>query len=329
MSIRLVQPGMQCSLQDMGRAGHQFEGIPVSGVMDTFSYRLANILVGNPTNAIVIEFSGFGATLIPDTDTILSLCGGGSKLLVNQIEVPSYRPVYVKAFSVIQLQPAQSGFRSYLAIRGGFTGQYDFGSVSTYPTAELGGMNGKYLKAGNLSVAHVQDKMNERIFKTSDNNNFKLTGWGIAERFYQTIFSNEIRIIKGPEWDTFDDKTTRLLFSNPFTLSEQSNRMGYRLNGPVIFSKNKIELISSAVTTGIIQCTPDGELLLLMADAQTTGGYPRIAKVADVDIARCAQLKPGDKIHFQLISMEEAEELYLDREKQLGVLKIIIRMSYG
>jgi antagonist of KipI len=324
----MIQAGMQSSLQDGGRYGHQRLGIPVGGAMDIVSFQVANLLVGNPVNAPVIEFTGFGATLIPDVDLLLSICGGGSQLIINQTEVPFFRPVFVKAFSVIQLLPSANGYRSYLSVRGGLKGQFDFGSISTYPAAALGGVNGKYLKAGNVIGCDESAEAGLKGISISGGNPFHLAHWGIAEKFRQIIFSNEVRIVKGPEWNYFEEGMSDMLFSQPFIISEQSNRMGYRLNGPPIIPYSTDELVSTAVTTGIIQCTQNGDLLLLMADAQTTGGYPRIAKVAAVDVARCAQLKPGSEIRFQLISPEEAEDLYLEREKQLKILRSIINLSF-
>jgi antagonist of KipI len=319
---------MQSSLLDGGRFGYQSAGIPVGGAMDKFSFHLANLLVGNPVNTPVIEFTGFGATLIPDVDLLLSICGGGSRLMINQTEIPFFRPVFVKAFSVIQLLPSKNGYRSYVSVRGGLNGQFDFGSISAYPAAALGGVNGKYLKAGTVIACNESADTRMKDINFSGDVQFNVTHWGIAEKFRQTIFSNEIRIVKGPEWDYFEEWMSDLLFSQPFIVSEQSNRMGYRLNGPTITPYVTDELVSTAVTTGIIQCTQNGALLLLMADAQTTGGYPRIAKVAAVDVARCAQLKPGSEIRFQLISQEEAEDLYLERERQLNVLRSIINLSF-
>jgi antagonist of KipI len=328
MSIRVIQSGMQSSLQDGGRFGHQREGIPVGGVMDMFSFKLANMLVGNPANTPVIEFTGFGATLIPDVDLLLSVCGGGCRLMIHETEVPFFRPVFVKAFSVIQLLPSPKGYRSYLSVQGGLKGQFDFGSISTYPAAELGGLNGRYLKAGNVIACNETGETGIKALKISGDVQFNLTCWGITDKFTQSIFSNDVRIVKGPEWDYFAEEMSDLLLSQPFIISEHSNRMGYRLNGPPVTPNITYELVSTAVTTGVIQCTQNGDLLLLMADAQTTGGYPRIAKVAAVDVARCAQLKPGSAIRFQLISPEEAEELYLEREKQLNVLRSIINLSF-
>ncbi len=327
MSIRLIQAGMQSSLQDGGRNGHQLEGVPAGGAMDTYSFRLANLLSGNPADYAVIEFSGFGATLVPEVNVMIAVCGGGSILMINQIEAPFFRPIFVKAFSIIQMVPSSRGYRSYMAIQGGFKGQFDMGSISTYPTASLGGINGKYLKAGNIIECQVSNDKHMDFPEIPDNDKFKLRKWGIAEKCYQHIFSNEIRIIKGPEWNFFEAKMIDRLLTSAFFVSDQSNRMGYRLEGPGIIPEKREELVSTAVTAGIIQCTPNGGLLLLMADAQTTGGYPRIAKVAAVDIPRCAQLNPGNPFNFHLISQELAEDLYLEREKEIKVLSEIILMS--
>jgi antagonist of KipI len=327
MSVKIIHSGFQSSLQDRGRFGFQYQGIPPAGPMDSYCFSLSNMLVGNDINSPVIECTGAGLTFVAETDLLVSLCGGGSVLTVNGEFLPSFRPIKVKAFAVIQLVKAEPGFRSYLAVYGGFKGTNDLGSVSTYPTASLGGINGNFLTSGTILETNnsFRETRTGSIFPGNEKT-YIVSRWGLTEGVYSAIFSNQVRVIKGPEWNNFKDADK--LFDETFTVSEQSGRMGYRLSGPSIVPVDNFEMTSTAVTAGIIQCTPGGSLMLLMADTQTTGGYPRIARVAAVDLCKCAQLKPGSKINFVLVSTEAAEELYLKREMELARLEHIIDLRY-
>jgi len=330
MSIRIIKAGIQTSLQDYGRKFHRVSGVPVSGAIDRDSFRIANILAGNPPGSTAIEFTLHGAALMAETKMIIAFCGGGAELYINQQKVISSRPVLVQPYSFLDLRPAFEGCRSYLAVSGGLVGNSDLGSTSTYAPATLGGLNGGLLKSGDmLSIkdAEVFNRMQKLPWRTDTSGAYMQTGWGFSQQIAANDTETVIRIVKGPEWHYFRDTVSDTLFGNSYLVSENSNRMGYRLKGEQIPIDLKTELISTAVSPGTIQVTPEGELLMLMADAQTTGGYPRIAHVAMADLHVCAQLRPGRCIKFVEISALEAEQLHLKNERQLNLFKEIVLIN--
>lgn len=331
MSLRIIQPGMYSSLQDMGRTGHRSIGVPRSGAMDTVASQQANLLAGNQLSDTVIEFTHHGAVLIAESDMIIAHCGGGSTLWVNDQPVSSGRAHLVKQSSLLQLKANPSGYRSYLAVSGGFIASSDLGSSSTYTPAALGGVGGRILKAGDclrIRDHSIFQKISCHFSTPGINIGFGISHWGIARHDF-TSSSYPIRITKGPEWDCFSDEIKETLVGTGFKISAQSNRMGYRLQGRSLAGRPFQELVSEAVIIGTIQVTHEGDLILLMADAQTTGGYPRVAQVVSADLPACAQLKPDDKISFRLISPDEAEDLYLRKERELFLLKAYIQMKYS
>lgn len=331
MSLRIIQPGMYGSLQDLGRTGHRAAGVPRSGAMDIVASQLANLLTGNQLSDTVIEFTHHGAVLIAESTMIIAHCGGGSTLWINDQPVSSGRAYLVRQSSLLQLKANPYGYRSYLAVSGGIIASPDLGSCSTYTPAALGGLDGRILKTGDylrIRDHSIFQKIIGHFSSPGINSDFGVSGWGIAQHEF-TRSSAPIRIIKGAEWNCFSDESKKKLLNTSFSISTQSNRMGYRLEGRSLISEPFPELISVAVTTGTIQATHEGDLILLMADAQTTGGYPRIAQVISADLSSCAQLKPDDEISFRLISPAEAEDLYLKKERELFLLNEYIQMKYS
>ncbi|WP_336517192.1 biotin-dependent carboxyltransferase family protein [Pollutibacter soli] len=330
MSLRIIQPGMYSSMQDLGRSGYRAIGVPESGAMDTQSAQIANILVGNRASDTVIEFTHHGAALIAESPMIVAHCGGGASLWINDYPAVSGRGYLVKQSTLLQLKSNPSGYRSYLAVSGGFEASLDLGSSSTYTPAAMGGLNGRILKTGDQLRIRDQDvfqRVSQYFYPSGNNNDVKATSWGYYGRHYQNAAS-AIRIIKGPEWDCFTNNAIETFLNSSFRITTQSNRMGFRLQGKSLITEPLPELISTNVTMGTIQVTHEGDLIMLMADAQTTGGYPRIAQIASTDLSACAQLKPDEEIRFTLISAEEAEDLYLKKERDMFLLSEYIQMKY-
>ncbi len=329
MSLRIIRPGISTTMQDAGRWGYQKAGVPVSGAMDANSMRLANILCGNDPGAVVLETTLHGAEWLVEEEQLIAFTGGGSSLLINNQPAPFNRAIRVKASSLLSLKPSQSGCRTYLAVAGGFKAKIDLKSCSTYKTASFGGFEGRALRSGDLLKWNHHKRpisikmMHSLPFYGQD---FTVAGWFID--FNTPGKEKKIRVFRGPEWDWADDQTKVKLFKNSFGISNQSDRMGYRLTGSPLSLSKKIELISTAVSMGTIQVTHEGNLVILMADAQTTGGYPRIAMVAMVDLPVCAQLRPGDRVHFCEISTGKAEELYLEREKLLKQIQLALKVKF-
>ena len=329
MSLRIIRPGISTTLQDAGRRGYQAAGVPVSGAMDTNAMRLANMLCGNDPGSVVLETTLHGAEWLVEEEQLIAFSGGGATLLINNQHAPFNHAIRVKASSLISLKPSPEGCRTYLAVAGGFKAKTDLKSCSTYKTATFGGYHGRALKTGDLLQWNpertvLSDKIMESLVKNG--HDFIVAGWYIE--FNNQGKGKAIRVFKGPEWEWFDIHTREKLFTNSFGVSNQSDRMGYRLSGSALTPLQKREMISTAVCMGTIQVTHEGNLVMLMADAQTTGGYPRIGMVAAADLPNCAQLRPGDRIHFSEISIDKAEDLYLEGEKLLQQIQSAISLKF-
>lgn len=311
MSIVVEQPGLLTTLQDQGRYGYQKHGVPISGAMDRLSMRIANLLVNNDENEAVLEITLWGPKLRFQSETTIALCGANLSATINHHPIPMYRPVFIPAHSTLAFGTPQSGCRAYLAVAGGFAVPKILGSQSTDLQAKIG----HPLQKG--------DKLPLRA-------NIKLPALpyhGYARSYLAP--RSTVRIIRGNEWEQFTSDSRQAMLSSPYQIRSQSNRMGYQLQGPTLTRVIKKELISTAVTRGTIQVPPSGNPILLMSEAQTLGGYPRIGHVIQADLPLVAQSPPGTYIQFQLVSVQEAQYLYLQQEKAIRQLKAGLRSIRG
>ena len=297
--IEVVRAGMFTTVQDSGRRGHRARGVPLSGAADLFALRVANLLVGNDEHEAGLEFTLIGPELRFLQDTVIAIGGGEFG------EVPSWRPIAVREGTYFRIGAARRGCRGYLAIAGGIAIEPVLGSRSTYVRARLGGQDGRTLKEGDvLPVPKV-----DRAFRDH---------WRIDERILPRYSATAtVRILPGTHAEEFDASWTE----HRFTISTQSDRMGVRLTGVALQRKNAGDLISLPVSPGTIQVPPDGLPIVLLADAQTIGGYPQVAHVITVDLPVMAQLRPGDEVRFAVVSMENARELIAAQERALGLLR--------
>ncbi len=298
MSITILKPGFMSSVQDLGRWGFQQFGMPIGGAMDVVSASIANRICGNEDGDALLECTLHGTEILFNKTTLFAIAGGGASATVNGQSISFYKLIKVVAGSTLKLHPDPFGCRSYVAFAGGLKVEAELGSTSTYVQSSIGGYDGKNLEAGielNLKhqIHHLEKSkdivINEYGFGTS---NWKSKSFSLPH--IKDIAS--INCLAGPEWDAFDEESQHQLFNKTFTISAQSNRMGFRLEGPILSLKEKTEMISTAVTRGIIQVTNQGNPIILMADAQTIGGYPRIGRVCSKDISLLAQCRPGQKI---------------------------------
>lgn len=331
MSLRIIKPGMSTTLQDAGRRGFQAAGVPVSGAMDIDSMRLANLLCGNNPREAVLETTLHGAEWLMEEEQLMACTGSGSALFINNQPAPFYKAIRVKASSLISLKPTPYGCRTYLAVAGGFKAKTELNSKSTYLPAAIGGFKGRAIKSGDLiEWNRNRTELSLHIINSLDfyNTDFVAANWGVNDGNLKGIKDNHVRIMKGPEWDWFPAGESEKVFIESVSISNQSNRIGYRLNSHLFTVSPKRELISTAVSAGTIQITHEGALIMLMADAQTTGGYPRLAQVAAVDLPLCAQLRPGSSFHFREISMDSAEELYLEKEKWFRQVQASVLLKF-
>ncbi|XJZ28699.1 biotin-dependent carboxyltransferase family protein [Bacillota bacterium Lsc_1132] len=326
MSIQVIRPGLLTSIQDLGRYGMQKHGVIVSGGMDAFALRVANILVGNEEGEAALEITLQGPKLHFTEDSLIAICGGNLSPAVDGQAIPQWRPVFIKKGSMLSFGAVKSGCRAYLAAAGGLDVPMVMNSRSTYLRAGIGGFHGRALKDGDVlkvqtpselairRMRHLSDKAGAKPFAVSD--------WSVSKEMLPTYFSRSvIRVIRGGQFHWFTSESRELFFKEEFFVTPQSDRMGYRLSGQKLELSQPRELVSEAVTAGTIQVPSEGYPIVLMADRQTTGGYPKIAQVASVDLPILAQLKPGEKIRFQEIQLEEAQELLRRRETEMQLLK--------
>lgn len=297
--VEVVRAGMLTTIQDLGRVGHRAEGVPQGGAADAFAARLVNALVGNPSDAAVLEYTLTGPELRFPRDTVIALGGGKFG------KFPLWQPMRAPAGATLQLGPVRRGCRGYLAIAGGFDVPPVLGSRSTYLRGELGGWEGRALRDGDrLPVPDVTRDVGGH--------------WHIDERVLPAYGpAPEVRVVRGAQMTEFG----REWCEQPFKVSPQSDRMGLRLHGPRLTRKVTGDLLSTAVVPGTIQVPPDGQPIVLLADAQTIGGYPQVGHVVSVDLPLLAQLRPGDAVRFREITLGEAHQLALTRERALAMLR--------
>jgi antagonist of KipI len=334
MSITVIRSGLLATIQDLGRYGYQRYGVVPNGAMDTGAARVANFLVGNAGDEAVLEVTLAGARLLIEQDMLLAICGAEMKVTVSGERLPLWRPALVNAGTTIHFEACQSGCRSYLAVAGGLNVPKIMGSRSTYLRAAIGGFMGREVKAGDklsagpaspLSMRMLQNLVKKRISSVTVPS-WHASHFAVADELAEPM----IRAMPGTDYERFQASSQAALFSETFRIAPQSDRMGYRLNGTEkLMLEAPIEAISEAVANGTVQVPSDGNPIVLLADRQTTGGYPRIAQVATVDLPVFAHLKPGDRFRFEAITQLQAERLYLDSERDMAILKAAIALKFN
>jgi antagonist of KipI len=235
-----------------------------------------------------------------------AIVGGGCKAYIDDVELPFNRLLWIPAFSIIKTTANLQGCRSYLSVSGGFNVKKIMGSASTYTPSGIGGINGRNLITGDMLAFKREQNLHAASNLHMLPSGVGISHWHTAELFAATPDVATVHAIKGPEFDLFNSTSQENIFNAVFTISSQSNRMGYRLEGKKIALEQQTEIVSTAVTAGVVQVTHEGDPIILMADAQTTGGYPRIARICAADISLLAQTRPGVKIQFKEIREEES-----------------------
>ncbi|WP_408009709.1 biotin-dependent carboxyltransferase family protein [Pseudalkalibacillus sp. A8] len=322
--MKIVKPGLQTTVQDAGRYGYQRFGVIVSGVMDQLAYRIGNLLVGNNNDEACLEMTMKGPEVEFEEDVLITLTGGNFSPKINEEPVKMWRPIYVRAGSVLKFGACTAGCRSYLFVSGGIDVPEVMDSRSTYLRAKIGGFEGRALDSGDsFKIGKRSERANHIFHQLSDSElPYVESDWFSAAEWSTEASQNGIiRVIPGREWNEFTKESQEKFTSTEFQLTPQSDRMGFRFKGERLELSEQVEMISEAVSFGTIQVPLEGNLIVLLADRQTTGGYPKIAQIASVDFSKVAQLKPGAMIRFKLIPHKEAEALYLEQEKHLQQLE--------
>jgi len=332
MSIHVVRPGLLATIQDLGRFGYQKYGVLPGGAMDAGAARVANILVGNEGHEAVLEVTLSGMELLIEKDMLLTVCGADMSVTAAGKSLPLWRPVLIRAGVSLKFGACRSGCRSYVAVAGGFDVPMVMGSRSTYLRGGIGGYEGRALRKGDRLFANPPSLLSERIHhflsshsnsNSSWNDSYAVPTWHASHFAIAASLEHPIiRVMIGSHFELFTEASQTDLFSQTYQITAQSDRMGYRLSG-----ERKLELaapdelLSEAVVNGTVQVPPDGNPIVLLADRQTTGGYPRIAQVASVDISVFAQLKPGDRFRFEAISLLQAEQLFLENDRDVRMIE--------
>lgn len=336
MTVTVLHPGLLTTVQDLGRPGWQHIGVPVSGAMDAFALRVANALVGNDDGAAALEITLHGPQLHFDVDALIAVCGADLSPAVDDVPLPQWRPVLVRRGSVLAFGRPRWGVRAYLAIAGGWDVPAVLGSCSTYLRAKLGGLEGRALREGDRLFAGVPSPAAQRLMAALSSRlgrrPYATVAWHVSPRAFPAYAARPIvRALRGPEFDGFTPDAQEALFTQPFRVTPQSDRMGCRLAGPALKLRAPLELLSEGVTAGTVQVPPDGQPIVLLADRQTAGGYPRIASVTTVDLPVLAQAPPGTFLCFREVSLGEAQALLACREQLLRRLRAAIfrRLAEG
>ncbi|MEW6661141.1 MAG: 5-oxoprolinase subunit PxpB [Bacillota bacterium] len=311
--FEVIRPGLLTTVQDLGRVGYQAYGVPVAGAMDRFSLRIANILVGNPEGEAALEITVFGPRLEVVCDGVVAVTGGDLGAALDGKPMPQWEAVPVKAGSVISFAGPRQGCRSYLAVAGGIAVPEIMDSKSTYLRGKFGGLYGRQLQAGDLL----------RIGPPRSKKEWAKRGGIPRNLLSPLVHPGEVRVVLGPQDDYFDQEAIHTFLSSEYMIKPESDRMGYRLEGPLVKPK-EADIISDGIPLGAIQIPADGSPIILLADRQTTGGYPKIATVISPDIGKLAQAKPGDRLVFRQVTMEEANSLYCQEEKVIARIKQLV-----
>lgn len=314
--IHIDQCGFLTTIQDNGRTNFLQYGVTKGGAMDLYSMYIANLLIGNEILAPVLEITQSPHQFQFKEDALLAFAGGGLQPVANGKELSLYQPIFLEKETTIELKNQIPGFRLYMSVGGGFGAASFLKSYSTDLLVKEGGFSGRTLKKGDTLFQHnsltaFQKKLIQ-ILNSGSQIQFKLNTHYIQQQ--------KIRVIKGIEWDYLTDEAKQQLFTSSFTVTPQSSRMGIRLKGSDVAANQSCDIISSPVTQGTVQLTSSGELIVLMADAQTVGGYPRVVQVISADLPALAQKKQGDHFQFEPVSLQEAEQAYLQQAHHLQKL---------
>ncbi len=314
----IEKPGLLTSIQDLGRCGFKKYGIITGGAMDPVSYRMANLLVQNEENEPTIEMTLYGPTIRFLENTIIALCGGNLSPSLNGRPMQMACPIHIQKGDVLTFGQPKTGCRAYLAIRGGIKIQKVMGSYSTYLRAQIGGFKGRSLQKGD-QLEYVPVNQESDVISTN---------WFASGMHIESSEAKKVRVLKGRHFEEFTKRSIDTFSKESYTISPQSDRMGYRLDGTLLELSESKEIISEAVTFGTIQVPANGKPIILMADSQTIGGYPKIAEVISADLPVVAQAKPGDSLQFEFVTLDEAQRLYLDQEKEMKIIKRGIEMKF-
>jgi len=309
--IEVVKGGALSTVQDLGRYGYQRFGVPVSGALDQFALRVGNLLAGNDESDAGLEATFLGPTLRFHFDATVAITGADLSPVLDGQPIPVWATVSVPAGSMLSFKGPKDGIRSYVCVRGGIDVPIVMSSRSTFTRSQFGGFHGRALAAGDmLPVANPHgDALQpaERSLASKD-----------VPRYGHR---HSLRVTMGPQDDAFTAEGIDTFLASEFTVTPMFDRMGYRLEGPVIQHKKGADIVSDGTTRGAVQVPGSGKPIVLLADCGTTGGYTKIATVISTDLSRMAQAQPGDTVAFRVVSLEEAHRALSEQEAFIASLR--------
>ena len=316
MTVHVRQAGLLTTVQDLGRPAWQHIGVPVGGAMDQVAHRVANMLVGNDDNAAALECTLGGIALQFSEPTLVALAGHAITASLDATPIPGWRPFLAPRGALLVIH---DGCRTTIAFAGGIDVPLVLGARGTSLRAGFGGFHGRALRRDDHLTLGAPTETGARILGQLDARSRIVANWsaGMSVRPPYTA-TPLLRIIEGPECALLTRASRNAVLGDTFRVSNDSDRMGFRLTGQPLALSTTREMLSSGVTAGTIQLPPGGAPIVLMADRQTTGGYPRIGDVIAVDLPLLAQLRPGDGLRFGLVGLDEAHALLRTREHNLS-----------
>jgi biotin-dependent carboxylase-like uncharacterized protein len=309
-SIQVEAPGLFTTVQDLGREGFGLLGVSPSGAADPIALRLGNLLVGNPEGAGALEMTLIGGTFLFPEGAILALSGSDFGATLDGLSIDSWMSFEARSGQTLRLGPTRSGARSYLCVQGGIAVKPFLDSASTHVLSGLGGFEGRPLRKGDVvRIASASRPYRRRR---------------VAPHILSRLSPRKmLRCTSGPQSEWFAESARRTFYDSIYLVSEESDRMGLRLEGPAVLESSKRDMITEGVSLGAIQVPQGGSPIVLFVDQQTTGGYPKIANVISADMPSVGQLRPRDEIRFERASFEVARSLLQEQERLLSSQELI------
>ena len=326
MSLTVISPGFFTTVQDDGRRGYRNIGVSSGGALDAHALRVANMVVGNEVSAAGLEIALGGLRVRFEDDRVIAWCGGKFDARIGDAPVTAGRPVCVRAGDELTIDRPEVGCRAWLAISGGIDVPQVLGSRSTDLRTQFGGLDGRSLRADDELPLCANSPRAQRMLADPDHT----ASWLAPASWAQPATNSPalLRVMRGTEWLRFEPEVRALLFRGTYAVTPQADRMGTRLDGaPLPYGGP--ELLSEAVTAGALQVPPSGQPIILLPDCQTIGGYPKLAHVISVDLPVAAQLRPGDRVRFELVRLAEAHALLLERERELAFFRAALDLRFG
>jgi antagonist of KipI len=310
--IRVIEPGLFTTVQDLGRPHAIAAGVPPGGAMDRFAHRAANLVVGNAEGEATLECTLSGPHLVAEHACVVAITGADFDARVNGAFVPTWTGIFLGHGDRLTFGARRSGGRAYIAVAGGFEADRWLGSASTNLMAARGGLHGRNLKAGDV------------ISSVGQAGRPSVSGHFLPEHLRPQYADHTLFAVAGPHVRRLDPDGRRHLFGAAFKVSREADRMGYRLDGPKLATSGD-ELLSFGLTAGALQVPHSGQPILLMADHQTAGGYPVVATVVSASMPVAGQLVPGDELRFNEVTLDRARQMRLALASALETLRTASR----